>query len=159
MRSRFVRHARIQAKISTRRDGRVVDGGGLENHCTRKGTGGSNPSPSAKLRSASFGGERRILVHRAARARLPRLGSNPCTPSSFAFARMERHQRPRGSRRDSARIPLPDSKSIETVIRISFLTVRTVIGRHGPPTSHDLKYWSRKDLDRNGFSRKSWRHS
>jgi hypothetical protein len=24
----------------------VVDGGGLENHCTRKGTGGSNPSPS-----------------------------------------------------------------------------------------------------------------
>ena len=35
----------------TRRDGRVVDGGGLENHCTRKGTGGSNPSPSARLRS------------------------------------------------------------------------------------------------------------
>jgi hypothetical protein len=34
---------------STRRDGRVVDGGGLENHCTRKGTGGSNPSPSANL--------------------------------------------------------------------------------------------------------------
>jgi hypothetical protein len=26
----------------------VVDGGGLENHCTRKGTGGSNPSLSAK---------------------------------------------------------------------------------------------------------------
>jgi hypothetical protein len=26
----------------------VVDGGGLENHCTRKGTGGSNPSPSAR---------------------------------------------------------------------------------------------------------------
>jgi hypothetical protein len=25
----------------------VVDGGGLENRCTRKGTGGSNPSPSA----------------------------------------------------------------------------------------------------------------
>ena len=33
-----------------RRDGRVVDGGGLENHCVRKGTGGSNPSPSANLR-------------------------------------------------------------------------------------------------------------
>ena len=32
-----------------RRDGRVVDGGGLENHCTRKGTGGSNPSPSTIL--------------------------------------------------------------------------------------------------------------
>jgi hypothetical protein len=28
----------------------VVDGGGLENRCTRKGTGGSNPSPSANLR-------------------------------------------------------------------------------------------------------------
>src|SRR5436189_4995407 len=35
--------------FQTRRDGRVVDGGGLENHCTRKGTGGSNPSPSAKF--------------------------------------------------------------------------------------------------------------
>jgi hypothetical protein len=31
----------------TRRDGRVVDGGGLENRRTRKGPGGSNPSPSA----------------------------------------------------------------------------------------------------------------
>jgi hypothetical protein len=28
----------------------VVDGGGLENHCSRKVTGGSNPSPSASLR-------------------------------------------------------------------------------------------------------------
>jgi hypothetical protein len=27
----------------------VVDGGGLENHCARKGTGGSNPSPSARF--------------------------------------------------------------------------------------------------------------
>src|SRR5204863_7468280 len=35
----------------TWRGGRVVDGGGLENHCTRKGTGGSNPSLSATLRS------------------------------------------------------------------------------------------------------------
>src|SRR5262249_60219844 len=35
---------------SARRDGRVVDGGGLENHCTRKGTGGSNPSASASCR-------------------------------------------------------------------------------------------------------------
>ena len=31
----------------------MVDGGGLENHCTRKGTGGSNPSLSANLRSCS----------------------------------------------------------------------------------------------------------
>jgi hypothetical protein len=36
-----------------RRGGRVVDGGGLENHCTRKGTRGSNPFPSARLRSPS----------------------------------------------------------------------------------------------------------
>src|SRR5712692_2608518 len=35
--------------ISTRRDGRVVDGGGLENHCTGNRTGGSNPSPSASI--------------------------------------------------------------------------------------------------------------
>ena len=34
-------------EISMRRDGRVVDGGGLENHCTGNGAGGSNPSPSA----------------------------------------------------------------------------------------------------------------
>lgn len=33
-----------------RRDGRVVDGGGLENHCRGNSTGGSNPSPSANLR-------------------------------------------------------------------------------------------------------------
>ena len=29
-----------------RKDGRVVDGDSLENYCTRKGTGGSNPPPS-----------------------------------------------------------------------------------------------------------------
>ena len=32
----------------------MVDGGGLENHCTGNGAGGSNPSPSAK----SIGDER-----------------------------------------------------------------------------------------------------
>jgi hypothetical protein len=31
----------------------VVDGDGLENRCTRKGIGGSNPSPSANLRSGA----------------------------------------------------------------------------------------------------------
>ena len=41
--------ARILKSFSTRRDGRAVDGGGLENHCSRKVTGGSNPSPSANL--------------------------------------------------------------------------------------------------------------
>src|SRR5881275_1225961 len=40
-------------QISTRRDGRAVDGGGLENHCTGNGTGGSNPSPSAKCLSTA----------------------------------------------------------------------------------------------------------
>ena len=37
----------------------MVDGGGLENRCTRKGTGGSNPSPSASFaRSRSLNGRR-----------------------------------------------------------------------------------------------------
>ena len=40
------------------RDGRVVDGGGLENHCARKGTGGSNPSPSAKSQTSGCRGPR-----------------------------------------------------------------------------------------------------
>ena len=31
------------------RNGRVVEGAGLENRCTRKGTGGSNPSSSARI--------------------------------------------------------------------------------------------------------------
>ena len=31
----------------------MVDGGGLENRCTRKGIGGSNPSPSASLQPAA----------------------------------------------------------------------------------------------------------
>ena len=38
-----------------RRNGRAVEGGGLENHCTRKGTGGSNP-PSSVFFLQSFGG-------------------------------------------------------------------------------------------------------
>jgi hypothetical protein len=43
------------------RGGRVVDGGGLENHCTRKGTGGSNPSLSAIL-PRSTGAKMRYLL-------------------------------------------------------------------------------------------------
>ena len=50
-----------------RRDGRVVDGGGLENHCTRKGTGGSNPSPSANLRSPAFVSELRLASQASSR--------------------------------------------------------------------------------------------
>src|SRR5262247_4154536 len=41
----LAKNARFAEQLP-RRDGRVVDGGGLENHCTRKGTGGSNPSLS-----------------------------------------------------------------------------------------------------------------
>ena len=42
----------------------MVDGGGLENRCTRKGIGGSNPSPSANLRS---GARRRLRAIAAKR--------------------------------------------------------------------------------------------
>jgi hypothetical protein len=41
-----------------RRDGRVVDGGGLENRWTGNGPGGSNPSPSATLSLLSRVAER-----------------------------------------------------------------------------------------------------
>ena len=44
----------------------MVDGGGLENRCTRKGIGGSNPSPSANLRS----GARRRLPTEARSAKV-----------------------------------------------------------------------------------------
>jgi hypothetical protein len=40
----------------------VVDGGGLENHCTRKGTGGSNPSPSATY-DVSYFVSPRLSIH------------------------------------------------------------------------------------------------
>jgi diguanylate cyclase (GGDEF)-like protein len=50
----------VESRSAARRDGRVVDGGGLENRCTRKGIGGSNPSPSAtpSLRSVVARGSR-----------------------------------------------------------------------------------------------------
>ena len=37
----------LPGSVCSRRGGRVVDGSGLENRRTRKGTGGSNPSLSA----------------------------------------------------------------------------------------------------------------
>ena len=40
----------------------MVDGGGLENHCTRKGTGGSNPSLSASLRSRELTPKRELRL-------------------------------------------------------------------------------------------------
>jgi hypothetical protein len=52
----------------------VVEGARLESVCRGNPTEGSNPSLSAKLRSASFGGASGLQ----ASARLtPRLGSNP----------------------------------------------------------------------------------
>jgi hypothetical protein len=44
----------------------VVDGGGLENHCTRKGTGGSNPSLSASLRSRALPPKRELRLGKPA---------------------------------------------------------------------------------------------
>jgi hypothetical protein len=41
----------------------VVDGGGLENHCGGNSTGGSNPSPSATLRSLCQRCELRLASH------------------------------------------------------------------------------------------------
>ena len=42
----------------------MVDGGGLENRCTRKGTGGSNPSPSATFLIISRGSRPRVTRDR-----------------------------------------------------------------------------------------------
>ena len=42
---------RIVVDFKARRSGRVVEGGGLENRCTRKGTRGSNPFSSANLQA------------------------------------------------------------------------------------------------------------
>jgi hypothetical protein len=73
-----------------RRDGRVDEGGGLENHCGLMPTGGSNPSPSA-LKMNCWGGagvaERgRLLsacrgqnLYRGFESLPPRLG--PVTPA------------------------------------------------------------------------------
>src|SRR5262249_30894897 len=77
--------ARILARFSTRRDGRVVDGGGLENHCSRKVTGGSNPSPSASTCETPH------LRNSAARKRRTPVGSNrarPARPSQLRYVRV-----------------------------------------------------------------------
>jgi hypothetical protein len=52
----------------------VVDGGGLENHCTGNGTGGSNPSLSAtfNLEGLCFFNESAILFAIAAKETSPR---------------------------------------------------------------------------------------
>jgi hypothetical protein len=70
--------ARLSASSeSLRRDGRVVDGGGLENRRPGNGPGGSNPSPSASLSLRFRLAEGEGFRHRAARVRAPRLGTNP----------------------------------------------------------------------------------
>src|SRR4051812_46077055 len=67
-----------KCRILKRRGVRVVEGARLESVCRGNSTEGSNPSLSAKFRSASFGGARRLLGHRAIRfahrdlARIPR---------------------------------------------------------------------------------------
>ena len=59
----------------------MVDGGGLENRCTRKGTGGSNPSPSANLAKRSWA-ERAVLRHAATHLRLVASGHESPNPSA-----------------------------------------------------------------------------
>ena len=65
----------------------MVDGGGLENRCTRKGTGGSNPSPSASFRSLPLAYWRREtfpgIKHRASL-----FGSNPSPPPQERYFNM-----------------------------------------------------------------------
>ena len=45
----------------------MVEGGGLENRCTRKGTGGSNPSLSANLNNSDVPLDLKQVVKRLAR--------------------------------------------------------------------------------------------
>ena len=50
-------------EIIARRDGREVEGGGLENRCpVMSGTGGSNPSPSASFSKQQTAGGRQGAV-------------------------------------------------------------------------------------------------
>src|SRR3954469_6363606 len=70
--------------ILKRRDVRVVEGARLESVCRGNSTEGSNPSLSAKFRSASFGGARRLLGHRAIRFAHRDLARIPLSPPNFA---------------------------------------------------------------------------
>jgi hypothetical protein len=67
--------------LKTRRDVRVVEGARLESVCRGNSTEGSNPSLSAKLRSAPFA-ERVVFRHSAAHA-AP--GTNPSLSADFRF--------------------------------------------------------------------------
>jgi hypothetical protein len=68
----------------------VVDGGGLENRCTRKGTGGSNPSSSAQPSLALSGEPRPASQDRSLPATL-----RPGTPSAPALSPHRHVVRPR----------------------------------------------------------------
>jgi hypothetical protein len=84
----------------------VVDGGGLENRCTRKGIGGSNPSPSAtpSLRSVVAGGRglqaRGVSpAARRQRARIPSVTARVAVARSWPEGA--------GFRRAASRLRLP----------------------------------------------------
>ena len=101
-----------------------VDGGGLENHCTRKGTGGSNPSPSAKPSGVerSHDGAIRDLATSSlgrigARARtvVPRVGCgsmNSSPPTSFKRSFMLVRPSPGPRLAASTSKPTPSSRTV-----------------------------------------------
>ena len=48
-------NGKISQSVIMRRDGRVAEGGGLENRFTRNRDGGSNPSPSVGILPKAIG--------------------------------------------------------------------------------------------------------
>src|SRR5215472_15199470 len=78
-------HVVATATLTVRRDGRVVDGGGLENHCTGNRTGGSNPSPSARFKQAYTIPNFNRLSAAATMASSRGRGVQPSTRCAFAL--------------------------------------------------------------------------
>jgi hypothetical protein len=75
--------ARWYQRVFARRSGRVAEGGGLENRCARKGTGGSNPSSSAAdeiWRDGRAAEGTRLLSEYRAKSSIE--GSNPSLSAS-----------------------------------------------------------------------------
>jgi hypothetical protein len=72
-----------EVKSGARRDGRAVDGGGLENRCALTGTGGSNPSPSA-MRAFRRAWAKRAGFRHAAAHDSPLAASGLESPPTFA---------------------------------------------------------------------------
>jgi hypothetical protein len=102
---------------SLRRDGRVVDGGGLENRRPGNGPGGSNPSPSAMLSRPLGVAEGEGFRHRAARcarrdlARIPGHGDRVASlarghSASLARGRLASARRGGGRGIQASRGPL-----------------------------------------------------